>query len=47
VDEEGLDADNSPFLKISMDEAIHTVRHTLAGGATISEETGQVEVSEQ
>jgi hypothetical protein len=32
VDEDGLDADNSPFLKLSMDEAIHTVRHTLDGG---------------
>jgi hypothetical protein len=32
VDEDGLDAENSPFLKLSMDEAIHTVRHTLEGG---------------
>jgi hypothetical protein len=39
VDEDGLDEDNSPFLKLSMDEAIHTVKHTLAGGETSPEET--------
>jgi hypothetical protein len=32
VDEDVLDADNSRFLKLSMDEAIHTARHTLEGG---------------
>jgi hypothetical protein len=31
VDEDGMDADNSPFLKLSMDEAIHTVRHVGRG----------------
>jgi hypothetical protein len=32
VDEDGLDADNSPFLKLSLDETIQAVRDTLEGG---------------
>jgi hypothetical protein len=47
VDEDGLDADNSPFLKSSMDEAIHTVRHTLEGGATIPVDEKEPGGSEQ
>jgi hypothetical protein len=47
VDEDGLDAENSPFLKLSMDEAIHTVRHTMEGGATIPVDEGEPEGSEQ
>jgi hypothetical protein len=29
VDEDGLDADNSPFLKLSLDEAIQAAKDTL------------------
>jgi hypothetical protein len=47
VDEDGLDADNSPFWKLSMDEAIHTVRHTMEGGATIPVDGEEKEGSEQ
>jgi hypothetical protein len=47
VDEDGLDADNSPFLKLSMDEAIRTVRHTMEGGATIPVDGEEREGSEQ
>jgi hypothetical protein len=37
VDEEGLDAHNSPFLKLSIEEAVQTVKDTLEGGETIPE----------
>jgi hypothetical protein len=47
VDEEGLDADNSPFLKLSLEEAIQAVRDALEGGETTPEETGEPEGSEQ
>jgi hypothetical protein len=47
VDEEGLDADDSPFLKLSLEEAIQAVRDPLEGGETIPEETGEPEGSEQ
>jgi hypothetical protein len=45
VDEDGLDADNNPFLKLSIDEAIQTVRYMLAGGETIAEEPKESENS--
>jgi hypothetical protein len=47
VDEDGLDADNSPFLKLSLDEAIQAVRDTMAGGDTIPEEPKESEDSGQ
>jgi hypothetical protein len=47
VDEEGLYADDSPFLKLSMEEAIQAVRDALEGGETTPEETGEPEGSEQ
>jgi hypothetical protein len=47
VDEDGLDAENSPFLKLAMDEVIHTVRHTMEGGATIPVDGEEPEGSEQ
>jgi hypothetical protein len=47
VDAEGLDADNSPFLKLSLEEAIQAVRDTMEGGETIPEKTGEPEGSEQ
>jgi hypothetical protein len=31
VDEEGLDADNSPFLKLAVDEVIQAVTDTIQG----------------
>jgi hypothetical protein len=37
VDEDGLDPDNSPFLKLSLDEAIQVVRDTMNGGETVPE----------
>jgi hypothetical protein len=37
VDEDGLDADNGPFLKLSLEEAIQAVRDTLEGGETVEE----------
>jgi hypothetical protein len=47
VDEDGLDPYNSPFLKLSMDEAIQTVKDTLEGRETIPEETRESEDSRQ
>jgi hypothetical protein len=41
VDEDGLDADDSPFLKLSLDEAIQTVRDTLEGGETREPESSE------
>jgi hypothetical protein len=37
VDEDGLDAENSPFLKLSIDETIQAVKDTGEGGETIPE----------
>jgi ribonuclease HI len=37
VDEDGLDADLSPFLKLSLDEGIQAVRDTLEGRDTVEE----------
>jgi hypothetical protein len=47
VDEAGLDADSSPLLKLSVEEAIQAVRDTLEGVETIPDETGEPEGSEQ
>jgi hypothetical protein len=47
VDEDGLDAGNSPFLKLSIDEAIQTVRDTLEGRDTVVEEPKESEDSGQ
>jgi hypothetical protein len=47
LDEDGLDADDSPFLKLSIDEAVQTVKDTLAGMATVEEEPKGPMVSEQ
>jgi hypothetical protein len=47
VDEDGLDADNSPVLKLPMDEAIHMVRHTMEGCATVPVDGEEPEGSEQ
>jgi hypothetical protein len=47
VDEDGLDADNGPFLKLSLDEAIQAVRDTMEGGDIIPEEPKESEDSGQ
>jgi hypothetical protein len=47
VDDDGLDADNSPFLKLSVEEAIQAVRDTLEGGETVEEEPREPEGSGQ
>jgi hypothetical protein len=47
VDEEGLDAENSPFLKLALDEVRQTVSDVLKGGATIPEEERELEGSDQ
>jgi hypothetical protein len=47
VDEDGLDADNSPFLKLSLEEAIQAVREVAEGGETVSEEPRESEGSDQ
>jgi hypothetical protein len=47
VDEEGLDADNGPFLKLSPQEAIQAVRDSLEGEETVEECSKESEDSEQ
>jgi hypothetical protein len=47
VDEDGLDADNSPFLKLSLDEAIQAVKDTWEGGETVPVDTRKPEDSGQ
>jgi hypothetical protein len=47
VDEDGLDAENGPFLKLAVDEAIQTVTDTVAGGATVPLEMKEPEGSDQ
>jgi hypothetical protein len=47
VDEEGLDADNAPFLKLSLQEAIQAVRDSLEGEETAEEHPKESEDSEQ
>jgi hypothetical protein len=47
VDEDGLDTDNSPFLTLSLDEAIRAVRDAWEREETVSEEPKESEDSEQ
>jgi hypothetical protein len=47
VDEDGPDADNSPFLKSSLDGATQAVKDTLEGRETIPEEPREPEGSGQ
>jgi hypothetical protein len=47
VDEEGLDEANCPFLKLALEEAIHTVRYTEEGGEIVLEGQEEPEGSEQ
>jgi hypothetical protein len=47
VDEDGLDADNSPFLKLSLDEARQTVSDVMNGGETIPGDERELEGSDQ
>jgi hypothetical protein len=47
VDEEGLDEGNSPFLKLSTEEAIYTGRYVAAGGETVPGDQEEPEGSEQ
>jgi hypothetical protein len=47
VDEEGLDADNAPFLKLSLEEAILAVKDVLEGLETVPEDPQVSEDSEQ
>jgi hypothetical protein len=47
VDEDGLDEDNSPFLKLAIEEAIQTVKDTLEGRETVEEVPKESEDSEQ
>jgi hypothetical protein len=35
VDEDGLDAENGPFLKLAVDEAIQAVKDTVEGVETV------------
>jgi hypothetical protein len=37
VDEEGLDAENRPSLKLSIEEAIQAVKDVMEGGETVPE----------
>jgi hypothetical protein len=45
VEEEGLDADNSPFLKLALDEVRQAVSDVVQGGETVPEE--ELEGSDQ
>jgi hypothetical protein len=47
VDEDGLDAENSPFLKPSLDEAIQAVIDELGGEETVEEVPKESEDSGQ
>jgi hypothetical protein len=47
VDEEGMDADNGPFLKLSLQEAIQAVRDSLEGEETVEERPKESEDSGQ
>jgi hypothetical protein len=47
VDEDGLDEDNSSFLKLSLDEVIQAVKDTLEGRETVVEEPKESEDSGQ
>jgi hypothetical protein len=47
VDGDGLDADNSPFLKLSLNEAIQAVKDTMEGGETVPVDAREPEGSGQ
>jgi hypothetical protein len=47
VDEDGADAENSPFLKLSLMEAVQAVRDGLEGNETVPVETGRPEEADQ
>jgi hypothetical protein len=47
VDDDGLDEDNSPFLKLAIEEAIQAVRDALEGNETVEEIPKESEDSEQ
>jgi hypothetical protein len=47
VDEDGLDAENGPFLKLAVNEAIQAVRDTVEGEETIPVEMKEPEGSDQ
>jgi hypothetical protein len=47
VDEEGLDADNGPVLKLSLQEAIQAARDSLDGEETVEERPKESGDSEQ
>jgi hypothetical protein len=47
VDESGADAENSPFLKLALLEAIQAVKDGMEQGATVPVETGGSEESDQ
>jgi hypothetical protein len=47
MDEEGLHAENIPFLKLVLDEVRQTVSDVAQGGETVPEEELELEGSEQ
>jgi hypothetical protein len=47
VDEEGLDAGNSPFLTLAIEEVIQTVTDAVPGGEIVLEEQLEPESSDQ
>jgi hypothetical protein len=47
VDEDGLDAENGPFLKLAVDEAIQAVKDTVDGVETVPVEMKGPEGSDQ
>jgi hypothetical protein len=47
VDEDGLDAENGPFPKLAVDEAIQTVKDTVEGGETVPSVMKDQEGSDQ
>jgi hypothetical protein len=47
VDEEGLDVDNSPFLKLAIEEVRQTVTDAVQGGEVTPEGELELESSDQ
>jgi hypothetical protein len=47
VDEEGLDADNSPFLKLALDQVVQMVMDTVQGEELTLIQRGEPECSDQ
>jgi hypothetical protein len=47
VDKNGLDAENGPFLKLAVDEAIQAVRDAVEGRETVPVEMKEPEGSDQ